>query len=165
MTKKGNKRFNSHVTLANKNPQLLIQKKIRDYGKENFIFEIIFQTKDLEYCRSMESHFISENKTLVPTGYNIHSGGNYHVIDKRDSSRKRMLMNNPGNTEESLKKKTSLILAKNIITGQSFFVANRLKFAEDNGLHYSSIGWAIQNKKPLKDEWFFSYVKKRTMGV
>lgn len=165
MTKEGNKRFNRHILLSNKNPQLLIQKKINEYGKHNFIFEIIFQTKDMEYCKEMECYFIAENNTIAPAGYNIHSGGNYCNIPKRDSCRKRMLDNNPGNTKESLQKKTSILLAENLNTGQNIFVANRKQFAKENHLHYTSIGWALQNKKPLKGEWFFSYIKRRTMGA
>jgi hypothetical protein len=165
ITKQANKRFNKHINHANSKPQLLIQKKIRQYGKDNFTFHIIFQTKDIEYCKIMESYFITEYDTLAPKGYNIHTGGNYCPIKTRDNCRQRMLLNNPGNTEESIKKKTSTILAFNYNTKESIIVANRKEFAKQNNLEYTSIGWALQNKKPLKNEWFFTYINKRTMGA
>lgn len=165
MTKEGKKRFSRHITLSKNKPQLLIQKIIQKYNQENFSFEIIFQTKDVEFCKEMETYFITEFKTIVPNGYNIHSGGNYCPVIKRNSCRERMLIDNPGKTEESIKKKTSIIQAVNIITNQTYIVANRKEFAKENNLQYTSIGWAIQKKKPLKNEWLFSYVEKRTMGA
>lgn len=165
ITKEANKRFNRHINHANSKPQLLVQKKIKQYGKENFSFHIIFQTKDIEYCKSMESYFIKEYDTLVPNGYNIHSGGNYCPIVTRDNCRKRMLIDNPGNTAEAIIKKTSTILAYNYNTQESIVVANRKQFAIDNNLEYSSIGWALQNKRPLKNEWFFTYLTRRIMGA
>ena len=76
-----------------------------------------------------------------------------------------MLTNNPGKTKESLDKKTSVIQAKNIITGETLIVKNRKTFAEQNDIPYTSIGWALQHQKTLKNGWHFSYIKKRTMGT
>jgi group I intron endonuclease len=54
----------------------LLLSKIEEYGRENFIREI------LEYCdasisRLLEEKYIKEYGTLVPNGYNIHCKGGF----------------------------------------------------------------------------------------
>lgn len=56
----------------------LIAKKIRQYGKENFIFEVICQSLDGNYCLGvLEPYFIEKYDTLVENGngYNVAKGG------------------------------------------------------------------------------------------
>ena len=166
------KRFKQHIAFSKiTKPQLLIQTKIKEYGEDNFSFTIIFQTKVVEIAREMEAYFIKEHNSLVPIGYNIHSGGNYcdnyasfsEEVKKRISQ--KMKMNNPGCTKESIEKKTSIIQAKNYITNECLLITDRKKFAEDNNIPYTSIGWAIQHEKTLRNGWHFTYVKKRVMGA
>lgn len=168
MTKKqNNKRFKDHLYFSGyKNPQILIHHKIKQYGSEQFIFSIIFQTKDIEYAKQMESYFITEYCSLVPKGYNIHPGGNYRcVVLASDKVKQRMIKNNPGNTKESIIKKTSILEAKNHLTNEIIIVENRKQFSKKYQIPYTSIGWAIQNNKTLKCGWSFSYITKRTMGA
>jgi group I intron endonuclease len=168
MTKKlNNKRFKQHICLSKgKSPQLLIQKKIKELGTKHFCFDIIFQTKNGEHAKEMESHFILEYNCLAPHGYNIHKGGNYsYVRNTPNELLQRMLNNNPGKTKESLEKKTSVIQAKNVITNETLIIKDRKLFSEKYNIPYPSIGWAIQNEKTLKNGWQFTYVKKRTMGA
>jgi len=164
--KQRDKRFKEHISLSKTSkPQILIQQKIKQYGQNSFNFSIIFQTKDVEHAKKMESHFISEYNCIVPNGYNIHTGGNYcYTFTTSDKVKIRMRTNNPGCTEKALKEKTSTIQAKNMITNQTFIVENRKTFAENNKIPYSSIGWAIQNNKILKNEWQFTYLKRRIIG-
>jgi group I intron endonuclease len=167
MTKQREKRFKIHSYLSESDsPQLLIQKKMKEYGKYNFHFEIIYETLSLSHCQKMESFFIKDFDTLTPKGYNVHTGGNYSTVHKASEKLKhRMKHDNPGKTELSLYKKTSVIEAKNLITNQTFVVENRKLFAEANDIPYTSIGWALQHGKNLKNTWYFSYVRRRTMGA
>jgi group I intron endonuclease len=49
---------------------------IEKYTKDNFIFEIICQSKELDYClNALEPYFIIKYNTLSPNGYNIKTGG------------------------------------------------------------------------------------------
>jgi len=54
---------------------------------------------------------------------------------------------------------------KNIITNETLIIKDRKLFSEEKNIPYPSIGWAIQNKKTLKNGWQFTYLKKRTMGA
>lgn len=169
MTNRGNYRFNEHKSIArsSKISRLLIQKKISQYGEDNFSFEIIYQTKDKEHCKDMEIHFISEYQTLIPFGYNIHKGGNYTTPTNKRSYEKCkqiMLTNNPGSMKHNIENKTSILMAENLITGESVVVYDRKKFAKENGMSYSGLGWSLQNNKPFKGIWKFSYVKRRNIG-
>lgn len=48
---------------------------LRKYGWDNFVWDIIFQSKDENYCKSiMEPHFIVEHNSRE-RGYNITMGG------------------------------------------------------------------------------------------
>lgn len=58
--------------------QQLITKKIEEYGKENFLFEILERNLSIEEAVLKEELKIKELNTLVPNGYNIDKGGNYH---------------------------------------------------------------------------------------
>ena len=57
-----------------KNPSMLIYKAIRDYGIENFIFEIIevCEARDLD---EREVFWIKTFNSKRPNGYNIQDGG------------------------------------------------------------------------------------------
>ena len=167
MTRQGEKRFKKHIALANsKSPQILVQTKIKQHGAENFCFSILYETKDLEHAKKMESYFIMNLETLVPKGYNIHSGGNYcYEFNVSDMTKQRMIYNNPGSSKESLIKKSSVIQAENKTTGLVILVENRKQFSKEYNIPYTSIGWAIQHNRTLKSGWAFSYVKKRTMGI
>lgn len=53
----------------------LIHKAIRKYGKENFIWEVIYETFDIEVVKYMEKYFILECNSKCPNGYNLTNGG------------------------------------------------------------------------------------------
>ena len=80
-------RFNQHKSCKTSAIGMAIQK----YNKENFIFEIIYQSKDLEHSRFMESQFIKEYNSLAEEsggwGYNLHFGGNGNITS--DSTKRK----------------------------------------------------------------------------
>lgn len=58
----------------------VFHKAIRKYGKENFDWQIIYQSKDSKHClKSMEEYFIKENNSYIyfnnSNGYNMTLGG------------------------------------------------------------------------------------------
>lgn len=59
-----------------KKSQTTLYRAIRKHGTENFIFEVIYQSKDGFYMlRIMEEHFIREYDTYGKGGYNMTYGG------------------------------------------------------------------------------------------
>lgn len=48
------------------------------YDKQNFTFEIIYQTLDMLYMNDMEAYFIQKFNTLGKNGYNIDPGGRHY---------------------------------------------------------------------------------------
>jgi len=158
-----NRRKSCHIHLSEYSKNL-IHKSIRKYGKDCFEWEIIYQSKDKEHTlKKMENYFIQEYNSLHPFGYNLCPGGGGGILYEK--VRQRMLKKNPGKTEESIEAKSSIIIAHNILTNQELLVNNRKDFAEQHNIPYTTIGWAIQHNKTLKNGWSFSYVKKRNMGA
>jgi group I intron endonuclease len=160
-----NRRKSSHKHLSLvKKSKGIFHKAIRKYGMENFDWSIIYQSKDKNHCKNtMEKFFIRENNCRIPNGYNVTPGGDGGLICEK--TLQRMINDNPGKTKESLLKKTSIIIAENMITKEVITVENRKDFSKQKGIPYTSIGWAIQHNKTLKNGWKFSYLKKRTMGA
>lgn len=56
----------------------LITKKIKQYGIENFKFELLERNLSVEEAVEKEEYLIKTLNTLVPNGYNIDKGGLYH---------------------------------------------------------------------------------------
>lgn len=56
----------------------VIQKAIHKYGVDNFNFEIVKRGISIEEAVKMEKELIDTLNTLVPNGYNVHPGGEYH---------------------------------------------------------------------------------------
>jgi group I intron endonuclease len=157
------KSCHKHLSLV-KNSNSIFYKAIRKYGMDSFDWSIIYQSKDKNHCKkTMEKFFINENNSRIPNGYNITPGGDGGILYEK--TLQRMINDNPGKTKESLTKKTSTIVAENVITKEVVVVKNREDFSKQKNIPYTSIGWAIQNNKTLKNGWKFSYLKKRTMGV
>ena len=58
----------------------VIQEAIHKYGIDNFNFEIIKRGLSIEEAVKMEKELIDTLNTLVPNGYNVHPGGEYHPV-------------------------------------------------------------------------------------
>lgn len=56
----------------------VIQKAIHKYGAENFTFEILEKGLSIEDAVAKEEYLIKTLDSLVPNGYNVHAGGEYH---------------------------------------------------------------------------------------
>lgn len=73
------KRWSNEKNLPkDKKRQQLINKKIQEYGKNNFQFEVLFSNLTIKEACKKEQELIIKYNSLVPNGYNIDKGGNYH---------------------------------------------------------------------------------------
>ena len=62
------KRWQEH---CQESAQSLIAKAIKKYGKENFSFQVLQETSDLNELNSLETHYIEKYNSLIPNGYNV----------------------------------------------------------------------------------------------
>lgn len=58
--------------------QQVITRAIAKYGKNNFKFEVLFSHLTIEEACEKEKELIIKNNSLVPNGYNVVMGGDYH---------------------------------------------------------------------------------------
>lgn len=69
------KRWENHK--CNNDPSMVIAKAIKKYGKDNFIFEVLYSNLTVEKAEELEIKLIQEKNSLVPNGYNVSKGGLY----------------------------------------------------------------------------------------
>jgi group I intron endonuclease len=104
-------RFKDHCSIKKPKYQdrSIISLAIEKYGKENFSCDIIFQSKDYEYCRSIETDFIIQYNSLTDTqggwGYNIDKGGRGHKRSPETIEKHRQKLKGRPQSEEHKKKK------------------------------------------------------------
>ena len=67
------KRWSNHRCC--KYPKMEITKAIKEYGIENFKFEILYRNIPIEAIDELEIKTIREKNSLVPNGYNVSIGG------------------------------------------------------------------------------------------
>lgn len=68
------KRWSNHKN--SNDPNMVIARAIRKYGKENFKFEVLLKNLSPEEANQKEIELIKEKESLIPNGYNVASGGN-----------------------------------------------------------------------------------------
>lgn len=104
-------RFNDHCKIAKPKYQdrSTISLAIEKYGRDNFSCQVIFQSKDYDYCRQIETDFIKEYNTLTSTlgghGYNIDLGGKGHKRSIQTIEKHRAKLLGRKQTEEHKKRK------------------------------------------------------------
>ena len=62
----------------------LIDKKIKEYGVQNFTFQIIDENDDPQIINQLEKDYIQKYNSLIPNGYNIHIGGRNNSIGEEN---------------------------------------------------------------------------------
>lgn len=60
------------------NKRQVIQEAIHKYGSENFDFQVLYRNISIEEAVSLEEELIAKLNSMVPNGYNVHPGGQYH---------------------------------------------------------------------------------------
>lgn len=66
----------------------LIDKKIHEYGKENFSFQILEETNDQNKLNELEKEYIKLYNSIIPNGYNICQGGMNNSIGQDNNNAK-----------------------------------------------------------------------------
>lgn len=85
-------RYQQHISDSITRCNYPIHKAIRKYGKDNFIFEVIYQSKDKEHTLNiMEPFFIQIFKSLKE-GYNCSLGGEATFFGRKHTSETREKM-------------------------------------------------------------------------
>lgn len=71
------RRYHVHLSQAKRGSPSILHKAIRKYGKEAFVVEELYATRDIEHAKLMEAHFIQECNTFHEAGhgYNMTLGG------------------------------------------------------------------------------------------
>lgn len=104
-------RFKDHCSTRTPKYQSrsLISLAIEKYGKDNFECTVIYQSKDYEHCRFIETDFITEYNSLSSSlgghGYNIDAGGRGHKRSQETIEKHRAKLAGRPQSEEHKKKK------------------------------------------------------------
>lgn len=98
-------RHSAHKSCAynDKSPEWdsVFHRAIRKYGWENFQYEILYETEDVELLNELEKFYISYFKTQIPNGYNVLEGGlNAHYTMKESTKTKLSLIKGELTEEE-----------------------------------------------------------------
>lgn len=106
------KRYREHQSTRTPKRQArsAISCAIEKYGVENFEFFIIYQSKDYNHCRQIETHFIAEHRSHVEQwGYNKDLGGTGHKRSAETIEKHRQKIKGRKQSEEHKKKKGDAI--------------------------------------------------------
>jgi group I intron endonuclease len=119
-------RFKEHQKQYNPKSQerSIISYAIEKYGLSNFTFDVIYQSKDYEHSRLIETDFIQQNNSLVEDlggwGYNIDKGGLGHKRSKTTIEKHRQkLLGRKQSEEHKFKKGQSVTGNKNGMYGKT----------------------------------------------
>lgn len=176
-TRKLSKRMYEH---QNKPECLLIYNAIHKYKLENFRYQILFESNDVDALDDMEIFYIKYRNTLAPNGYNVRTGGakgSRHCQESRERMKLSKLgEKNPNfgkpRTEQtkmriSLAKKGS----KHHFYGKQLSYEHKLNLSKArkkddlsmylvkvkaNPKYYQGGGYAVSNHPVLKNKWFTS---------
>ena len=84
-TKNYKKRMYDHCHGRKNKRNSIIHNAIKEYGKDNMVFEKIVRCETRDIANKLEKHFIKLYNTIAPNGYNILDGGectNHHISTK-----------------------------------------------------------------------------------
>lgn len=111
---------------------------IEKYGVDNFLFEVIYQSRDYAHARDIETYFVIENNSMLDGwGYNVDKGGTGHKRSKDTIEKHRKRLLGRKQSEEHKRNKA------NAIRG------------EKNGMYN------IGNKHPMKGKHHSDETKKK----
>lgn len=92
-------RWKKHVNAASNGGKSVLHKAIRKYGKEKFIIDTVATCKSEKELNSLECNFIESENSLVPSGYNLTTGGLAGIPSVE--SRKRMSVSHIGKKDSA----------------------------------------------------------------
>lgn len=123
-------------------------KALKKYGWDNFVWEIIYQSKDKSHClKFMEPYFINEYNSFID-GYNMTLGGdgNFGLKHTEETKRKISKINKGNKYSEGriLSQDTKNKISKSLIgnkrcVGRKMSIETRNKISETKKLKRNSI--------------------------
>lgn len=114
-----NKRYKEHQKTSKPKYQdrSIISIAIEKYGVDNFLFEVLYQSKDYDHSKEMEQKFVLENNCLLENmggwGYNIDKGGNGHKRSPITIEKHRQKILGRKQSEEHKRKRLDAIRGEN----------------------------------------------------
>jgi group I intron endonuclease len=88
------RRWSQHKGAAKKGGKMILYNAIRQYGVENFSFNVVHECKTLDELNAKEIEYIASNNTLAPNGYNASKGGDNY--EKTPETCKKISESNKG---------------------------------------------------------------------
>jgi len=83
-------RWHEHLYSSKHNPTQLIDRKIKEYGADNFVYSILYRSENIVELKEAEIQFILNHSTFISNGYgyNLTYGGednpmNNEIVRKR----------------------------------------------------------------------------------
>lgn len=86
-TKNLEKRSNTHKYPGKSSKDTPFVRAVNDYGWDKFNHAILYEGLTLDEANSLEEWEISQQNTLSPNGYNLHTGGRSHKVSKETRER------------------------------------------------------------------------------
>ena len=141
------KRYREHQSTRTPKRQArsAISCAIEKYGVENFEFSIVYQSKDYDHCRQIETHFIAEHRSHVEQwGYNKDLGGTGHKRSAETIEKHRQKLKGRKQSEEHKKKKGEAIRGeKNGMYGKH--LTEEQNFALQDGARLKTLAYKELN--------------------
>jgi len=152
-------RINNHKNPSN-NPKTTITKAINKFKWENFIYDILLKTNNINKAGRMEKHFILTMDTSNPNGYNIDLGGirgHYHSEEtKQKISASQKGTSKPWGREVGMRyRKHYTVISP---TGEIIPVYGIAAFARENNLNHRHLIEVAQGKASQHKGWRCTYV-------
>lgn len=150
-TRNPHQRWLEHVSRSryDKKYSSAIHSALRKYGVANFVFEVLFESWDKEYCVSfVEPELIKEFNTYN-NGYNLTLGGDFKIMNpvvKEKISKAKVGHSVSKETREKLRKfnnKEYLVIYPN---GGMECISNLKEFTKKNNISYTYALKLIKNR-------------------
>lgn len=158
-------RINEHRVACN-HYNFTFYKSIKKYGWVNFKWEIIYQSKDKDYCKNvMEKYFINEYRSYIgfidTNGYNMTLGGEGNSGQKTKEHIEKISNSNTGKKRsDKIRKKFSAMNAKTWklvnMDGLEVIITNLFVFCKENNLSASAMSKLSKLKTSHHKEWVYA---------
>ncbi|MGL4754258.1 MAG: GIY-YIG nuclease family protein [Aeromonadaceae bacterium] len=134
-----------------------IGQAIKKYGRENFTFEVLWETFDRDTLDRMEQVYIKHYNTIAPNGYNLCEGGNA-PRPTEETRRKQSKAHKGKKLSEEHKQKLSKTSSKPVICVETEVEYSSAKeCAEQMNLRANHIASVLTGKRKTHGGYTFAY--------
>ena len=142
-------RMKAHFSSNMNNNNTYIKRAINKYGKDNFLIIELCSYNSLEQLNDAEEYFIEFYNCLAPNGYNLHGGGNSHLVS--DVTRLKQSISHLGKSYKRTKGSIPWNKGKKGLPNNGGFAKGHIGYGHrhqkvqcSNGIIYNSIGEAAR---------------------